>query len=197
MTVVKRGSCELLKKTITINEGNERLRLHNKYGWNFLDYLYTTIRAPKLDTWGNIIEKFKTLLENVQKLIIEKLHGGMKAWCIQQKILLIDIAQLTKYRIWLPVLVCLMTLIPIKNVATTYHIVKFHDRREFTKPNINDLVEKWIPCDLLWTPRFLGSEYAMKLGRNEKYCPEEIESKELWSTMIILNHIRNVEEIEN
>jgi hypothetical protein len=57
-----------------------------------LDYLYTPIRAPKLDTWGNFIEKFKTLHENVQELIIKKLHGGMKAWCIQLKILLIDIA---------------------------------------------------------------------------------------------------------
>jgi hypothetical protein len=113
MMAVKRGSCESLKKPITINEGNERLKFHNKYGWNFLDYLYTPIKAPKLDTWGNIIEKFKTLLENVQELIIKKLHGGMKAWCIQQKILLIDIAQLTKYRRWLPVMVCLMTLIPI------------------------------------------------------------------------------------
>ncbi len=37
MTVVKRGSHEWFKETITISEGKERLRLHNKYGWNFLD----------------------------------------------------------------------------------------------------------------------------------------------------------------
>jgi hypothetical protein len=34
-------------------------------------------RALELGTWGNFIEKFKTLPENVQKLIIKKLHGGM------------------------------------------------------------------------------------------------------------------------
>jgi hypothetical protein len=36
MTAIKRGSHEWLKEIITINEGKERLRLHNKYGWNFL-----------------------------------------------------------------------------------------------------------------------------------------------------------------
>jgi len=56
--------------------------------------------------------------------------------------------QLTKYQKWLPVMVCLLKLIPIKKFATTYHIIKLHDRREFTKLNINALVEKWIPCDL-------------------------------------------------
>ncbi len=74
-------------------------------------------------------------------------------------------------------MVCLLTLISIKKVAATYHIIKFHDRRKFTKPNINALVDKWIPCNLLWTPRFLGSEYAMRLRGNEEYCPKEIESK--------------------
>jgi hypothetical protein len=68
-------------------------------------------------------------------------------------------------------MVCLLTLIPIKKVVATYHIIKFHDIREFPKPNINVLVKKWIPCNLLWTLRFLRSEYAMRLKRNEKYCP--------------------------
>ncbi len=71
-------------------------------------------------------------------------------------------------------MVCLLMLIPIKKVATTYHIIKFHDRKEFTKPNINVLVEKWILCNLLWTPRFLGSKYAMRLRGNEEYFLEKI-----------------------
>jgi hypothetical protein len=75
----------------------------------------------------------------------------MKIWCTQLKILIIDIAQLTRYRRWLLIMVCLLMLIPIKKVVATYHIIKFHDRRKFTKPNINALVEKWIPCNLLWT----------------------------------------------
>ncbi len=71
-------------------------------------------------------------------------------------------------------------LISIKKV-TTYHIIKFHDKKEFTKSNINVLVKKWIPCDLLWTSRFLRSKYTMRLKGNEKYCQEKIESKKLWS----------------
>jgi len=82
---------------------------------------------------------------------------------------------------------CLLTLILILKVIATYHIIKFHDRREFTKPNINVLVDKWIPCDLLWTHKFLGSEYTMRMRGNEEYCPKEIESKEFWSTMMILD----------
>jgi len=41
--------------------------------------------------------------------------------------------------------------------------------------------------DLSWIPRFVGFEYVMRLKGNEEYCPKEIESKEFWSTMIILN----------
>jgi len=133
-----------------------------------LDYLYTPRKVPKLDTWGNFIKKFKTLPKNVQELIIKKLHGGTKVWCIQLKILIIDTTQLMKYIKWLPIMVCLLTLIPIKKVVTTYHIINFHDKRKFTKPNINVLVEKWISCDLLWTHRFLRSEYAMRLRGNEE-----------------------------
>ncbi len=79
---IKRGKHEWLKETITISEGKERLKLHNKYGWNFLDYLRTPRRVPKFDTWGNFVDKFKTLPENVQELIIKKLNGGTKVWCI-------------------------------------------------------------------------------------------------------------------
>jgi hypothetical protein len=75
MTAIKKGSCEWLKETITINEGKKRLKLHNKYGWNFFNYLYTPKKALKFDTWGNFVDKFKTLLENVQEPMIKKLHG--------------------------------------------------------------------------------------------------------------------------
>jgi hypothetical protein len=85
MTFVKRRSHEWFKETITISERKERIRLHNKYVWNFLDYLYTPKKVLEFDTWGNLVGKFKTLHENVEKLIIKKLHGGTKVWCIQQK----------------------------------------------------------------------------------------------------------------
>jgi hypothetical protein len=52
MTVVKRGNYEWFKETITIDEGKERLRTHNIYGWKFLDYLYTLRRNVELDKWG-------------------------------------------------------------------------------------------------------------------------------------------------
>jgi hypothetical protein len=52
--------------------------------------LYTPRRVPKFDTWGNFIEKFKNLHENVQELIIKKLHGETKVWCRQLKMLIID-----------------------------------------------------------------------------------------------------------
>ncbi len=63
--VVKRGNYELFKETITIDEGKEILKFHSKYGWNFLAYLYTPKRNPKLDKWETLVEKFKTFLENV------------------------------------------------------------------------------------------------------------------------------------
>ncbi len=34
--------------------------------------------------------------------------------------------------------------------------IRFLDKREFIKPNINALIEKWMPIDMLWAPRFTG-----------------------------------------
>ncbi len=59
------------------------------------------------------------------------------------------------------------------------------------------MVEKWIPCDLLWTPIFLGS-ITMRLKGNEEYCPKKFESKEFWSIMMILDpYEKNWEKKEN
>jgi hypothetical protein len=52
------------------------------------------------------------------------------------------------------------------------------------------LVKKWIPCDLLWTLKFVGFEFAMRLKGNEEYCPKEIEEKINSSTLIILEKLR-------
>jgi hypothetical protein len=82
MMVVKKKNHEWFKKSITIDERQERLEFYSKYGWNFLDYLYTPRRNPKLDKWGTFVENFKTLFDNVQELIIKKLHGGTEVWCI-------------------------------------------------------------------------------------------------------------------
>jgi hypothetical protein len=59
--------------------------------------MYIPKKAPELDTSGNLVGKFKTLLENVQEfIIIKKLHGGTKMWCIQLKTIIIDTTQLNK-----------------------------------------------------------------------------------------------------
>ncbi len=42
------------------------------------------------------IENFQELPQNVQMLIIEKLYGNMKTWCIQHKLLIIDASKLIK-----------------------------------------------------------------------------------------------------
>jgi hypothetical protein len=83
MMIVKKGNREWFKETIIINEGKEKFKTHNRYGWNFINHLYRPRRNPKLDKWGTFVEIFKTLSENVHELIIKKLHGGMKMWCIQ------------------------------------------------------------------------------------------------------------------
>jgi hypothetical protein len=57
------------------------------------------------------MENFQELPEILQVLIIEKLHGNTKTWCIQHKLLIIDTYELTKYRHWLPILVCLLILL--------------------------------------------------------------------------------------
>ncbi len=64
MMAIKKGNHEWFKETITIYEGKERLRIHNRYGWNFLNYLYIRRRNPKLDKWGTFVEIFITLLKN-------------------------------------------------------------------------------------------------------------------------------------
>jgi hypothetical protein len=78
----------------------------------------------------------------------------------------------------LPILVCLLTLAKINKIATTHYKVVFQDRHEYTKPNINALVEKWMPCDMFWTPKVLGSEYTIRLRGNEEYHFERIEKKD-------------------
>jgi hypothetical protein len=43
---------------------------------DFFRLLVYTKRNPKLDKWGTFVEKVKTLLENVQELIIKKTTWG-------------------------------------------------------------------------------------------------------------------------
>jgi hypothetical protein len=70
----------------------------------------------------------------------------MKTWCIQHKSLIIDASHLTKCRRWLRILVCLLILLIIENVYTTYNVIKLLDCREFDKINTNAFNEKWMSC---------------------------------------------------
>lgn len=40
-----------------------------------------------------------------------------------------------------------------KMIIITHHKIILIDRQNFCKPNINVLIEKWIPCELLWAPK--------------------------------------------
>jgi hypothetical protein len=48
------------------------------------------MNALKFNEWRNFVREFKTLLENIQELIIKKLHGGTKMWCIQHRTIIIN-----------------------------------------------------------------------------------------------------------
>jgi hypothetical protein len=57
---------KLLKETISVEEGKEKLRQHNNYGWTLVDYLHMLKNKPECNEWRCFVEiKFKQLLENV------------------------------------------------------------------------------------------------------------------------------------
>jgi len=120
-------------------------------------------------------------------LILNKLYGGIKMWCVQHRTLVIDITMLTKYKRWLLTMVSLLTLISIKKMITNHYSITFVYRQKFAKPNISVLVEKWMSCDLLWTSNFTRFDYVTRLKGNEDYCFEDVMSKEFWSLLSILD----------
>ncbi len=125
-----------------------------------MDYLHTPKNTQELDKWNCFVDKFKSIPKTkiIQELILKIIHGGTKVWCVQLCTLIIDIAKRTKYKRQLPMLVCLLALVKINKIATTHCKVIFQEMHEYIKPNINALVEKWMPCDMFWTPRFPRSK---------------------------------------
>jgi hypothetical protein len=63
-----------------------KIKRLNRFGWSIVEYKYAPQKVPQKKTWVCFIEKFQELPQNVQTLIIEKLHGNTKTWCIQHKI---------------------------------------------------------------------------------------------------------------
>jgi len=67
-----------LKEVITIYMVQGRLCHLNNFGWSIAKYFYTCYKIPKEETWVSFMDCFWELPQNVQVLIIEKLHWNMK-----------------------------------------------------------------------------------------------------------------------
>jgi hypothetical protein len=83
------------------------------------------------------------------------------------------------------ILICLLILLWNENVYTTHHVIKLLNHTEFNKVNINALVEKWMPCDALWTPRRKKGEFCLRKWGNEKYSWKEYGQTMLIPTLLI------------
>jgi hypothetical protein len=70
-------------------------------------------------------------------------------WSLKNYKLYINITQLSHYRKWLLIIVCVSILTRVERVALTNHIVNMKDEKEYLKPNINVLIKWWILLDLL------------------------------------------------
>ncbi len=53
---------------------------------------------------------------NIQELILKRIYGGTQVWCMQHRTLMIDTIELTKYRQWLLIIVCVFIPLLIKKV---------------------------------------------------------------------------------
>jgi hypothetical protein len=45
--------------------------------------------------------------------------------------------------------------------------------------------------DMLWAPRFTGSEYVMKTRGNEEYTSKIIKSKKIWYIVMMIDLCEN------
>jgi hypothetical protein len=61
--------------------------------------------------------------QKIQEFIIKKVLGSTEVWCIQHRSLIMDAIELTKYRRWLPIIVCIITVSPINKFFATYHLI--------------------------------------------------------------------------
>jgi hypothetical protein len=47
-------------------------------------------------------------------------------------------------------MVSILTLILIKKFQIAHHIIKKINKKEFSRPNINPLIKKWMCNDMFW-----------------------------------------------
>lgn len=86
------------KITFLIKETNQFVSLlkdHNTFGWTFQAYLFTPKACSQKWDYNEFIDRFKLLPINVQKIILQKIHGKIVVWSLQNYILHIDIPQLS------------------------------------------------------------------------------------------------------
>jgi hypothetical protein len=87
----------------------------------FLDYLCTPWNAPKRKWWNYFVGMFTKLHEHVQGSTLNKLHRGMGVWCTKYTTLIKNSFELAKHQHRLPMLPCLLTLVPLEQITTTHH----------------------------------------------------------------------------
>lgn len=79
-------------------------------------YLHTPRNSLKKGNWNQFVAKSKELPKNIQELILKIIYGGTQVWCMQHRTLMIDTIELTKYRQWLLIIVCVFIPLLIKKV---------------------------------------------------------------------------------
>jgi hypothetical protein len=62
MMAIKKGNREWFKETITIDEGKEILKFHNRFGWNFLITCIHQEEIQNLINGEHLLKKIKHYL---------------------------------------------------------------------------------------------------------------------------------------
>ncbi len=105
------------KEIIIIKQAKDLLKQHCHYGWAWVDFTHAPKNYPKIYKWNFFVHQVHELPKVVQEFILIKLHGETKVWTLRKGTITINIQELTKYRRWLLILVCLsLTLTKIINI---------------------------------------------------------------------------------
>jgi hypothetical protein len=107
-------------------------------------------------------------------------------WSLQNYILHIDTPQLSWYKKWLLVIVCIFVLTRVEKVVVTNHIVSMKDEKDYLKPNINALIKWWILLIQLWIQCRWIEEFVTYSCGNEMYYCKELLINENKSPLLIL-----------
>lgn len=135
--------------TISISVEEVFLRKHCTMVGNGLILYTLQIINQKKKKWNCFVDQVHRLLEVVQELNVVKLYGETKVWMLEKGIIAIYTKKLTKYKRWLPILVCPLTHTKIINIIIIPNHYVYWDIYWLPKLNINKLLLKWMLCDLV------------------------------------------------